>query len=61
MRFAGRVLAVLLFLLLARIQRDDDMRHQVFGAGEYAPLWTAGIAACVISIAAVLLILMVLR
>lgn len=48
-RLAGRIVAVLLFLLLARIQRDDDLRHQVFGKGEYASLWAAGIAACLIS------------
>ena len=49
MRIVGRVLAVALFLVLARIQRDDDGRHQVFGSGQYAPLWIPGILAAVIS------------
>ncbi len=48
-RIAVRLVAVLLFLVLARIQRDDDRHHQVFGAGEYASLWGPGIIATVIS------------
>lgn len=48
-RLAVRLVAVLLFLVLARIQRDDDRQHQVFGAGEYASLWRAGILATVLS------------
>ena len=50
MRIVGRLLAVVLFLVLARIQREDDGRHQVFGSGQYAPLWIPGILATVISI-----------
>jgi hypothetical protein len=42
-----------LFLVLARIQRDEDGRYQVFGSGEYAPLWLPGILATVISAALV--------
>jgi uncharacterized integral membrane protein len=49
MRIAGRALGVVLFLVLARIQREDDGRHQVFGSGQYAPLWIPGILAAVIS------------
>lgn len=49
MRLIARVLAVVLFLVLARIQREDDGRHQVFGSGQYAPLWIPGILAAVIS------------
>lgn len=49
MRIASRVLAVVLFLVHARIQREDDGRHQVFGSGQYAPLWIPGILAAVIS------------
>jgi hypothetical protein len=50
MRIVGRLLAVVLFLVLARIQREDDGRHQVFGSGQYARLWIPGILATVISI-----------
>jgi hypothetical protein len=49
MRIVSRVLAVVLFLVLARIQREDDGRHQVFGSGQYAPLWIPGILAAVMS------------
>jgi hypothetical protein len=45
MRFAGRILAVVLFLGLARLQREGDARHQLFGSGEYASLWGAGFTA----------------
>jgi hypothetical protein len=48
-RLAGRVLAIVLYLVLAHIQREDDGRHQVFGEGQYASLWIPGILACVIS------------
>lgn len=48
-RIVVRVIAVLLYLVVARIQRDDDGRHQVFGSGEYASLWLPGIVATVIS------------
>jgi len=48
-RIVVRVNAVLLYLVLARIQRDDDGRHQVFGSGEYASLWIPGIVATVVS------------
>ena len=41
-RLAVRVLAVLLYLVFARVQRDDDGRHQVFGSGTYASLWAPG-------------------
>ncbi|MGZ5442910.1 MAG: hypothetical protein ACXW31_07540 [Thermoanaerobaculia bacterium] len=54
MRIVGRVLAVVLFLVLARIQREDDGRHRVFGSGEYASLWLPGVLATVVS--AVLLV-----
>lgn len=42
LRMASRVVAVLEFLVLARIQRDDDNRHQIFGSSEYASLWLPG-------------------
>jgi hypothetical protein len=48
-RIAGRALAVVLYLVLAQIQKEDDGRHQVFGSGQYASLWLAGILATVIS------------
>lgn len=51
MRIVGRVLAVVLFLVLARIQREDDGRHRVFGSGEYASLWLPGLLATVVSAA----------
>ena len=44
-RIVVRVVAVLLFFVLARLQRDEDGRHQVFGSGEYASLWGAGLLA----------------
>lgn len=47
MRIAGRLLAVALFLGLSRLQRESDARHQLFGSGDYASLWRAGIAASV--------------
>jgi hypothetical protein len=56
-RFAGRVLAVLLFLALARLQREADSRHQLFGSGEYASLWGAGIFASIAGNVALLAIL----
>ena len=46
-RLAARVVAVLLFFVFARIQRDEDGRHQVFGPGRYDSLWGPGIAAMV--------------
>ena len=52
-RIGVRVIAVLLYLVLARIQRDDDGRHQVFGSGEYASLWIPGLVATVVSAVAV--------
>jgi hypothetical protein len=48
-RIVMRVVAVLLFLVLARIQRDEDAHHQVFGSGQYASLWIPGIIATVVS------------
>jgi hypothetical protein len=48
MRIGGRILAVVLFLGLARLQREGDARHQLFASGEYAPLWGAGITASVL-------------
>lgn len=45
-RIAGRAVGVVLYLVLARIQKEDDGRHQVFGDGQYASLWFAGILAC---------------
>lgn len=48
-RIAVRVIAVVLFLILARIQRDDDRRHQVFGLGQYDSLWGPGILVTVVS------------
>jgi hypothetical protein len=53
-RIGVRVIAVLLYLVLARIQRDDDGRHQVFGSGEYASLWIPGIVATLVSVLALL-------
>lgn len=48
-RIVVRVVAVLLYFVLARLQRDDDGRHQVFGSGQYASLWGAGIVATLFS------------
>jgi len=48
LRIAGRLLAVVLFLVLARIQRPADARYQLFADGEYAPLWGVGITASII-------------
>ena len=48
LRIAGRILAVVLFLVLARMQRPADARYQLFGAGEYAALWGVGIPASII-------------
>jgi len=48
-RIVMRVVAVLLFLVLARLQRDEDAHYQVFGSGQYAPLWIPGIIATVLS------------
>ncbi len=59
-RIAMRVLAVVLFLVLARIQREDDGRHQVFGSGDYASLWIPGIVASLVSGALVVGIAVVL-
>lgn len=48
-RIVVRVVAVLLYFVLARLQREDDGRHQVFGPGQYASLWGAGIVATLLS------------
>lgn len=47
-RIAGRILAVVLFLVLARLQRAADARYQLFGSGEYAPMWGVGITASIV-------------
>jgi hypothetical protein len=60
MRIAGRVLAVVLFLVLARIQREANNRYQLFGAGEFAPLWGVGITASILGSLALLGILLLL-
>lgn len=44
MRITGRVIAMVLFLLLAWFQKRADAHHLVFATGDYAPLWVAGIA-----------------
>lgn len=49
MRIAGRAVAIVLYLVLAQLQAEDDGRHQVFGSGQYAPLWIPGILATVLS------------
>ncbi|HYO76776.1 MAG TPA: hypothetical protein VE010_09965 [Thermoanaerobaculia bacterium] len=46
-RIATRVLAVVEYLVLARLQRPDDNRHSMFAAGEYASLWPAGLYATI--------------
>lgn len=65
LRIAGRVVAVLLFLVVARIQREDDGRYQVFGSGEYASLWGPGILASVLGglllVGGAMLVMMVLE
>jgi len=48
-RIAGRLLAVLLFLVLARIQRDEAGHHEIFGSDRYASLWGPGIVASLAS------------
>jgi hypothetical protein len=53
-RIAGRALGIVLYLVLAQIQKDDDGRHQVFGGGQYASLWLAGILAIVLSVVALI-------
>lgn len=53
-RIGVRVIAVVLYLFLARIQRDDDGRHQVFHSGEYSSLWIPGTVATVASAVAVI-------
>lgn len=57
LRMAGRIVAVVEYLALARIQRDDDNRHQIFGSGDYASLWFPGIAAILVAIAIMFVIL----
>jgi len=54
LRIAGRVVAVLLYFVVAHIQRDEDGHHQVFGSGEYASMWLPGILSVVISAAALI-------
>lgn len=46
-RIPGRILSAVLFLALARLQREADNRYQIFEAGEYASLWGAGIVASI--------------
>ena len=48
MRLAWRVIAVLVYLVLRKIQDRDDDHHTVFGGGEYASLWIPGILACIV-------------
>jgi hypothetical protein len=64
-RIGVRVIAVVLFLILARIQRDDDRRYQVFGLGQYDSLWAPGILVTVVSAVAlvglVLLVMLVMQ
>jgi hypothetical protein len=60
-RFAGRVVAVLQYLVLARIQRGDDNRHQIFGSGAYASLWVPGLIAIVAAVAFVFGLVVIVR
>lgn len=47
LRLAWRVVGVLVYLVLRKIQDRDDDHHTVFGGGEYASMWIPGILACV--------------
>ena len=59
-RIVVRVIAVLLFLLLARLQRDADGHHQVFGSGQYASLWLPGGVAILLSFLVIFVVAFVL-
>lgn len=48
LRIAGRVIALVLYLILAAIQKPAERHYLVFEEGEYASLWTAGLAYTVI-------------
>lgn len=43
LRIAARVIAVVLYLVLAAIQRPAEQHYRVFANGEYASLWKAGL------------------
>lgn len=45
LRIGGRVLAVVIYLLFAAMQRPADRHYLTLGSGEYAPLWNAGLVA----------------
>lgn len=45
LRLIGRVIAVVLFLLHALLQKPADAHYRVFAKGDYASLWGPGIAA----------------
>jgi hypothetical protein len=49
MRLYSRIAAVVLYLALAALQRKEDTQHQIFGSGEYASLWNAGLGATVLA------------
>jgi hypothetical protein len=45
-RVIGRIIAMVLFFVLALLQKPADAHYRVFSrTGDYAPLWKAGIAA----------------
>lgn len=61
LRLGGRVLSVVLYLVLSHLQSEDDGRHQVFGSGQYAPMWIPGLLAALVGILAVVLIIATVR
>jgi len=54
-RRAVQAVGVLLYLVLARIQKPADRRHRLFG-GEYASLWGPGVLALLGSLVATLVL-----
>lgn len=43
LRIAARVIAVVLYLVLAALQRRAEQHYLVFAGGEYGSLWKAGL------------------
>jgi len=61
LRMAGRIVGVLQYFVVARIQRDDDNRHQIFGSGEYASLWVPGLLSIGFALGVLVAVFTVLR
>lgn len=45
MRMYGRVIAIVLFLILATLQKPAERHYLVFAGGDHASLWKAGLIA----------------